>query len=482
MNSILSAIGYPLFWRPLNPIPSYDEIDDIKTSIVHNIIQDRNQSILSTRQDINADDNNNDEYNDLILSSDDMEDEYIPVVLSEDNININQQQSCSNIKDHINNIQYMDTDTDHTIVDESKYSEEDDFYITVKDNSSSVSIYNHPFDNQKNNDEPYISPSYSISRMIEFQNKMLIHSPRNKFVEFDRARRKFLIKMYTCQGLETIVATGIHSTIKRFQPISISELCKLNTKKTRDKSSVGAVNTIKRVNLEWTKIIQSRDQVDLCSETEECPNCTKIDNKKHGSIVDSEVQMFTLPPINYNIENMFKYVDGGVDSCTIRVLLEIKRRDWSIISTQHKIYDEELGIATAVDIICRDNKTGKLIIIELKTSKHTSDEYYRYSHGDYFYEMIRAPNSFPESEGRIPFSMKNDDLLQILLTYVIIRERYGITPDITLLIRLGGDKIWCYDLDDWCYEIMPTLRRNILLHKQNIKSLKKIHKLSRTRK
>lgn len=441
MNSFLSAIGFPVFWRALNQPATDEEIDDIKDSIVDNMYRNQNNSILST----------------IIIPSSDDEPELM---------------SC---------------ESEDVIMSPVSQTEDDESYITPpsvyeieEDEPSSDEYIPVVYEDHCQHQTPsIIKRSSSKSEKIAFQNKMLIHSPRNKYVEFDRNRRKFFIKMFTTQGLETVGAAGIHSTIKLFQPISMSELCRMNPKRIHDKSKNASANTIKRVNMEWAEIIRSRDQVDLCSETEDCPNCTRIDNKKHGSIVDSEIQMFTLPPINYNIENMFKYVEGGVDSCTVRILLELKRRNWSIISPQHKIFDEELKIATAVDIICRDNKTGELIVIELKTSKHTSDEYYRYYHRDYYYEMLRAPKSFPESGGRIPYSMKNDDLLQVLLTYVIIKERYGIVPDIAILIRLGGDKIWCYEMDEWCFEIMPTLRRDILLHQQNIKSLKKIHNLTR---
>lgn len=440
MNSFLSAIGFPVFWRALNQPATDEDIDDIKDSIVDNICRNQNKSILST----------------IPLSYSDEEEPELMRCESDDVI-------------VYSSVPQIEEDDENYITPSSVYEIEEDECIPVVDEEEDRQIPQQIIKRT----------SSSKSEKIAFQNKMLIHSPRNKYVEFDKNRRKFLIKMFTTQGLETVGAAGIHSTIKLFQPISMSELCRINPKRIHDKSKNASVNTIKRVNMEWAEIIRSRDQVDLCSETEDCPNCTRIDNKKHGSIVDSEIQMFTLPPINYNIENMFKYVEGGVDSCTVRILLELKRRNWSIISPQHKIFDEELKIATAVDIICRDNKTGDLIIIELKTSKHTSDEYYRYYHRDHYYEMLRAPKSFPETGGRIPYSMKNDDLLQVLLTYVIIKERYCIVPDIAILIRLGGDKIWCYEMDEWCFEIMPTLRRDILLHQQNIKSLKKIHNLTR---
>lgn len=440
MNSFFEAIGFNDFWRRLNNEPTNQQLSDIKKNIFFNIVKEDNKSVLSST-------NVNEEE----------EIGYYPV---------------SVINDYPSMIIEGDEDEDNVFMVEEDYEYEDEYLIPVLEDhsfsSSSSSSYNNNI------------PTLTDKKIL--QDKLLIHSHRNKYIEFDRNRKKFLIKMVTVGGIvQTVTASGIHSAIQKFQPISISELCQMNNKRTHDKSKNASVNTIKRVNTEWAEIIKSRNQVDLCSEIEECPNCTKIDNKKHGSIVDSEIQMFTLPPINYVISNMFIYVDG-VDSCTIRLLLELHRRNWSIISPQHKIFDEELKIATAVDIICRDTNNNDLIIIELKTSKHTSDDYYTFSHPNYYYDMFRAPRSFPDTEGKIPLSMKNDDLLQTLLTYVIIKERYGIIPDKAILIRLGGDKIWIYELEEWCYEIMPVLRRNILLHQQNLRSIKNMNKLSRKRK
>jgi hypothetical protein len=446
MNSFFEAIGFSDFWRRLYNEPTNQQITDIKQSIFDNIIKNDNASILSS----------------IYEEEERGGDIYYPVDV------INHQPMIVEDEEYEDDVILSD------------YGDDDQEYMipiidipSSSSSSSSSSSHHHPTRH---------SHQTTIMDKKDLQNKLLINSPRNRYVEFDKNRKKFLIKILTMGGMtQTVTASGIHSIIQKFQPISISELCQINNKRTHDKSKNASVNTIKRVNTEWAEIIRSRNQVDLCSEIEDCPNCTKIDNKKHGSIVDSEIQMFTLPPINYDISNMFQYVEG-VDSCTIRLLLELNKRNWSIVSPQHKIFDEELKIATAVDIICRDNTNNDLIIIELKTSKHTSDDYYTFSHPDYYYDMMRAPRSFPETGGQIPLSMKNDDLLQILITHVIIKERYGIVPDISLLIRLGGDKIWIYELEDWCYEIMPVLRRNILLHQQNLRSMKDITKLSRKRK
>jgi hypothetical protein len=101
-----------------------------------------------------------------------------------------------------------------------------------------------------------------------------------------------------------------------------------------------------------------------------------------------------------------------------------------------------MRFATAIDALCINEVEQKLVVIELKVSKHDEQKPYLRPVGQF--------RSAPFNQQQLNFvrSYKNYNLLQLLATYLCLKRSYKIQPDECLLIRVGADKIWTYKLPE----------------------------------
>jgi hypothetical protein len=126
------------------------------------------------------------------------------------------------------------------------------------------------------------------------------------------------------------------------------------------------------------------------------------------------------------------------DPCTLALLTEIQQRGWKLRSSQFGIFDESIGVATAIDLLA-ETADGRLILLEQKVTKHRHCNYYEHARG-YFRHPLQ----------NVPFSLFNVDLLQLLVMALMLHYSYGVTVDEAYLVRVGHGQIWIYGLSDWC--------------------------------
>ena len=81
-----------------------------------------------------------------------------------------------------------------------------------------------------------------------------------------------------------------------------------------------------------------------------------------GSEVHEEIQDF----IELD-KNAFTKKHPIIHEFTRRILLFISARGWIPFISEFKTFDEDLRIATSIDLVCLDVATGKLIFLEFKT-------------------------------------------------------------------------------------------------------------------
>ncbi len=81
-----------------------------------------------------------------------------------------------------------------------------------------------------------------------------------------------------------------------------------------------------------------------------------------GSEVHTEIQDF----IELD-KNAFTKKHPVIHEFTRRILLFINKRGWIPFISEFKTFDEDLRIATSIDLVCLDIVTGKLIFLEFKT-------------------------------------------------------------------------------------------------------------------
>lgn len=166
--------------------------------------------------------------------------------------------------------------------------------------------------------------------------------------------------------------------------------------------------------------------------------CVGGDANHHGTVVDTELSQFARMPFNQRAR--FLTVNSEkLDACTMAVIRKLEELGLEAIASQLIVGDVDAGLATAVDLVCRRKRDGACVMVEIKASRHTDTEYYTYSMG-----MLRAPLN------TVPYSMLNVDMLQLLLTKLMIRNghsRYEVKE--CLLIRACSGVAHTYEPPEW---------------------------------
>lgn len=167
--------------------------------------------------------------------------------------------------------------------------------------------------------------------------------------------------------------------------------------------------------------------------------CYFMDPKSHGSIVDKELATYASLESRLSRENFVRRGRACLDPCTVHVIGWLNRHKMIIRECQRIIYDERESLATAVDMICVKEKTGELVVVELKTTNHSSSDWY---------EKPLEGYRFKENFGRYPFSFFWIDQLQLFIMVSILRKCYRIPVrnENAFVLRVGPDRIWRYNL------------------------------------
>ncbi len=154
------------------------------------------------------------------------------------------------------------------------------------------------------------------------------------------------------------------------------------------------------------------------------PRTCKLFGKDHGTQVHGELEKFTNYIINGQGKDKFFSDVSDPDPCTLRVLSYLESKKWIPILSEHKIWDEDLRLATSVDMIALDMRTGKVIMIELKTGYE----------GEIYGPTENDPK-FPAPLETITNCPLNRHMLQLLSMDLILKKKYGISLDELCIIR-----------------------------------------------
>lgn len=167
--------------------------------------------------------------------------------------------------------------------------------------------------------------------------------------------------------------------------------------------------------------------------------------KKHGDIVHKELELYTKYMIREPDPAAFKRRCPDPDPCTVRVIGVFQKKGWYPILAEHPIFDEDLGIATAIDLLVVDIENHKLIALELKTG---------YEDGEYDAPALQQPEMAPPLHG-VPNSPLQRALVQLVACLMILEKHYRLKVDAAYVMRTcskdrctelyGLDTSWCFD-------------------------------------
>jgi hypothetical protein len=172
--------------------------------------------------------------------------------------------------------------------------------------------------------------------------------------------------------------------------------------------------------------------------------CYGSSDVEHGCVVDADLAVLANQLEGVADEEKLRQAvmqlhRRDCDPCSLAVLRALKTYKWRAIKAQQAVGCMRMRVATAIDLVCQDMVSKERIMVEIKTTRHTSRA---------FYEQ-RSPSNVPMKLLRkpdVPFSFCNIDLLQVMLTRALA-ERYELKFDRAVLIRVGGGGIvWRYQV------------------------------------
>ncbi len=157
--------------------------------------------------------------------------------------------------------------------------------------------------------------------------------------------------------------------------------------------------------------------------------------KDHGLLVHSQIELF--------IENNFILLNAPnyIDKCTERILNVFEEMNWLPICSEFMIFDEDLKVATSIDVLVFDTKNQKLILIELKTG-YECENYGPLPNDEYFHgKVMKCVKNCPY----------NRHAIQVLYMKLILEKKYDTVIDdcFIILTRSKHRDTQLIPLPDW---------------------------------
>ncbi len=146
---------------------------------------------------------------------------------------------------------------------------------------------------------------------------------------------------------------------------------------------------------------------------------------KRGRDVHNEVCDFVTM-----LDDRFHAAHPLVDPITKRVVCKLGKLGLLGIAAEFRVYDRDLGVGTAIDLLCLDAE-GRLVAIELKTG---------YNDG-----VFVRPRSSNESRMRdvfahVPDTVLNRARFQLALGVLLLERSYGVVVDRSYVIHAPSAK------------------------------------------
>jgi len=169
--------------------------------------------------------------------------------------------------------------------------------------------------------------------------------------------------------------------------------------------------------------------------------CT-LSGKEHGEQVHRQLERITEFVIQHkSLDSCRHLFPDGLDPCVDAFLTLCEERSWFPLRSEYMIYDEDLRVATAVDMFVVDVNRWKLVKLEFKTGYET-EEYGPHPNDTFFFPPLEEITNCP----------LNMHLLQGVVEGIILRVRMKIEPDEEYIVRMcpKAEQIELYSPAAWC--------------------------------
>lgn len=174
---------------------------------------------------------------------------------------------------------------------------------------------------------------------------------------------------------------------------------------------------------------------------------------RHGTQVHGEIQLWTNLVRRDGLTrgtDAFCVSCRYPDPCTVELMRECARNDWLPIASEFMIWDEELRLATAIDLVVYEFCSHELVGIELKT-------------GHEWLEYMPIPTDPPLKSplDRLSDCPLNRHQLQLVVPDMILKKKYGMYFDRFVVVRVcpAGKNTQTIPMCSWTKD--PIYRHNI---------------------
>lgn len=194
--------------------------------------------------------------------------------------------------------------------------------------------------------------------------------------------------------------TGITRTLgKLFYPRALGESAAAQRKR---RSTGGAHNGAKRLK-----------------------SACKISGREHGTLVHRQIEEFTNALMGRLSYDHFLARNPEPDRCFLLFAEMCHNKGWVPVVSELPIFDEDLGIATGIDVLVLDSRTAEMILVEVKTSYESS------CFGVHPSDRCMA---FPLD--RVPDCPLQRSFLQAVATCMILEKNYHVVPEQCIVVRI----------------------------------------------
>ena len=201
----------------------------------------------------------------------------------------------------------------------------------------------------------------------------------------------------------------------------------------------------------------------------------RLSGKEHGSYIHHQIETVTNgnPQVATPIKTRDVLANPFVDEQTKKALISFEKWGLTKVVSELPVYDPELGIATAVDLVCHD-LNGGVVLIELKTNSPNTffcGQGVVGMHSNVlckidriqFHKSIRKKKTGKNIKGEMGISTpdtittikrwnnspRNQALLQLLFTKMIFERDKNIKVRAAYVVHITDDLVTPHTLPDW---------------------------------
>src|SRR5687768_3710667 len=171
----------------------------------------------------------------------------------------------------------------------------------------------------------------------------------------------------------------------------------------------------------WPDYVYTRDRYNMGTGAH-----SKEDGINRGKQVHKQLRDYA----NLSEKAFKKKYSDGVHKYTLYAIKTLKMWKLKPVCAEFVIYDEENGIATAVDMICTpsNSKGGEVVLLDWKCG---FDYYMVKSNNVYMKGPLEGYSCCPLYQG----------YYQLAIEYAILTKKYGITPVKCIVVQLSQEQI-----------------------------------------